>query len=102
MITSPVVLALQVAVKTDFDTAWFNFSMIDPEAMKLAARASSSSTSNDSDLIRIPFHIFRKLLNTEPFAKYTKCCTVYGKRGMVFFKIYHSSINKVNNKITIR
>jgi hypothetical protein len=80
MITSPVVLALQVAVKTDFDTSWFSLSMNDPEAIKIAAR-SQSTVANDSDLIKVPFHLFSKILMQEPFAKYMKCCTTFGKRG---------------------
>ena len=81
MITSPVVLALLIAVKNDFDTAWFNLSVNDPEAMKIAAR-SQSAVNNDSDLIKVPFHLFNKILMQEPFAKYMKCCTTFGKRGM--------------------
>lgn len=81
MITSPVVLALLVSVKTDFDAAWFGLSVNDPEAMKIAAR-SQSAVNNDSDLIKVPFHLFNKILTQEPFAKYMKCCTTFGKRGM--------------------
>lgn len=80
MIVSPVVLALQSSVRADFDSAWMFLSTNDTAAIRLAARSKSSS-SIDSDLIAVPYTLFQKILATEPFSKYKKCCTVFGKRG---------------------